>query len=116
MGKGLDIIKKMLGNRTEDRGYEKISADEMELRSYQREEQRDELRKVLAHYRLKKNREIILGNTFVDQAREIHGNRGFLEADNVFNKQENMFNHPSTILNAGGCKKVKTKRRYRRWV
>ena len=108
----IDTIKKFLSNRREAMNgeqHEKISADEMELESYLREERRDELKKVLAHYRLKKNKEILIGNTFVDQAREIHGNKGILDTENVFNKRENMFAQRNTIL--GGDKIFTSKKK-----
>ena len=95
----IDTLKKFLNmNKFKGEQYEKISADEMELQSYLNEERRDELRKLLAYYRLKKNKEILIGNTFADQAREIHGNKGILETDNVFNKRDNMFAQKNTIL------------------
>jgi len=95
----IDTLKKFLNmNKFKGEQYEKISADEMELQSYLNEERRDELRKLLAYYRIKKNKEILIGNTFADQAREIHGNKGILETDNVFNKRDNMFAQKNTIL------------------
>ena len=86
--------------------YDKITPDEMELQSYMREEQRDNIKKQLAYYRMKKNKEIIIGNTFVDQARAIHGNKSILDAEDVFNKRgTNMFCQPATILGQGMQKK-----------
>ena len=109
----LDTLKKFLNRKKEQMSseppHEKITGDEMELESYLKEERRDELRKLLAHYRLKKNSEILIGNTFADQAREIHGNKGILETDNIFNKKDNMFAQKNTIL--GGDSNIISKKK-----
>ena len=110
MGKIKDILQKLFaprGTDSEHIGSKGISAEELELLSYMREEERDALRRKLAEYRLKKNREILLGNTFSDQARSVYGEINILKAKNIlsqentFSKERNLLSKKGNILNTG---------------
>ncbi len=55
-----------------------LSPNEVELSSYIEEERLDRVKALLNEYRIKKNKEILFGNTLVS------GGKSIIDADNVF--------------------------------
>ena len=86
-----EILKKLFNrNRTVVEGHRKLSPDEIELMSYKERERKDRIKMELARYRLRNNREMLIGNTYSNMSRQVQGNPQILGAKNVF-KGENCF-------------------------
>ena len=91
------IIRFLTKKRESGVSHPKVSADEVELKSYQEEERRDKIKELLGHYRKKKSSEMLIGNTFAEQSKKIYGDHSILGAKNIFN-DKNCFGGKNKIL------------------
>jgi len=96
-----DILKKLMGGSRASEGerVKGMSPDEVELQSYMEEERRDNLKKLLGKYREKKSKEMLMGNTLVDQ-----GKGSVIGAKNVMNGKSTL------IKNSNNKKRTKNRR------